>query len=93
MNNNCQKLSLLARIMKKKEANLDLLSAKRGFDEEKILEIKVEFTQKKNNFDANSYLIKKLLMLTRYIYLQILLSPLHRFGFKRITLKKHYYYI
>lgn len=93
MNNNCQKLSLLARIMKKKEANLDFLSAKRGFDEEKILEIKVEFTQKKNNFDANSYLIKKLLMLTRYIYLQILLSPLHRFGFKRITLKKHYYYI
>lgn len=93
MNNNCQKLSLLARIMKKKEANLDLLSAKRGFDEEKILEIKVEFTQKKNNFDANSYLIKKLLMLTRYVYLQILLSPLHRFGFKRITLKKHYYYI
>lgn len=59
MNNNCQKLSLLARIMKKK-ANLDLLSAKRGFDEEKILEIKVEFTQKKSNFDANSYLIKKL---------------------------------
>lgn len=95
MNDNCQKLSLLARIMKKKEANLDLLSAKRGFDEEKILEIKVEFTQKKSNFDANSYLIKKLLMsmLTRYIYLQILLSPLHRFGFKRITLKKHYYYI
>lgn len=90
MNNNCQKLSLLARIMKKKEANLDLLSAKRGFDEEKILEIKVEFIQKKSNFDANSYLIKKLLMLTRYIYLQILLSPLHRFGFKRITLKKHY---
>lgn len=33
------------------------------------------------------------LMLTRYIYLQILLSPLHRFGFKHITLKKHYYYI
>lgn len=33
------------------------------------------------------------LMLTRYIYLQILLSPLHRFRFKRITLKKHYYYI
>lgn len=93
MNNNCQKLSLLARIMKKKEANLDLLSAKRGFDEEKILEIKVEFTQKKSNFDANSYLIKKLLTLTRYIYLQILLSPLYRFGFKRITLKKHYYYI
>lgn len=93
MNDNCQKLSLLARIMKKKEANLDLLSAKRGFDEEKIFEIKVEFTQKKSNFDANSYLIKKLLMLTRYIYLQILLSPLHRFGFKRITLKKHYYYI
>lgn len=93
MNDNCQKLSLLARIMKKKEANLDLLSAKCGFDEEKILEIKVEFTQKKSNFDANSYLIKKLLMLTRYIYLQILLSPLHRFGFKRITLKKHYYYI
>lgn len=25
------------------------------------------------------------LMLTRYIYLQILLSPLHRFRFKRIT--------
>lgn len=93
MNDNCQKLSLLARIMKKKEANLDLLSAKRGFDEEKILEIKVEFTQKKSNFDANSYLIKKLLTLTRYIYLQILLSPLYRFGFKRITLKKHYYYI
>lgn len=78
MNDNCQKLSLLARIMKKKEANLDLLSAKCGFDEEKILD---------------SYLIKKLLTLTRYIYLQILLSPLHRFGFKRITLKKHYYYI
>lgn len=33
------------------------------------------------------------LMLTRYIYLQILLNPLHRFDFKRITLKKHYYYI
>lgn len=93
MNDNCQKLSLLARIMKKKEANLDLHSAKRGFNEEEILEIKVEFTQKKSNFDANSYLIKKLLTLTRYIYLQILLSPLHRFGFKRITLKKHYYYI
>lgn len=48
------KLSLLARIMKKKETNLNLLFAKRGFDEEKILEIRSKWNLPKrdSNFDA-----------------------------------------